>query len=112
MRRGSGQIEPFERYLRMGYYLAAVLKKSTIAPTMSTDLNNPISCALYPALKYEVEVRDQGWVEFTVPFAPGARVVIFVIQESDDLAIDLVAAAQSRLEFWDNPRDDKDWNLA
>jgi hypothetical protein len=65
-----------------------------------------------PALKYEVEVRDQGRVEFTVPYASGARVVVFVIQEADDPASDLVAAAQSSLDFWDNSYDDEDWNLA
>jgi hypothetical protein len=50
-------------------------------------------------------------VEFTVPFSPGIRVAVFVVEESDD-AHDLVAAAQSSLGFWDNPYDDEDWNHA
>ena len=65
-----------------------------------------------PALKYEVEVRDHGRVEFTVPFAPGERLVVFVIQELNDPFNDLVVAAQSSLEFWDNSLDDEDWNNA
>ncbi len=64
------------------------------------------------ALKYEVEVRDHGRVEFTVPFAPGERLVVFVIQEPGEPFNDLVAAAQSSLDFWDNPLDDEDWNDA
>ena len=67
-----------------------------------------------PALKYEVEVQDEGRVEFNVPFAPGARVVVFVIGEQgqDDPFQDLLAASQSSLDFWDNPLDDEDWNNA
>jgi hypothetical protein len=64
------------------------------------------------ALKYEVEVQDQGHVELNVPFASGTRVVVFVIQEQDDTFEDLVVAAQSSLDFWDNPLDDEDWNNA
>jgi hypothetical protein len=64
------------------------------------------------ALKYEVEVQDQGRVEFRVPFAPGAHVVVFVIQEQDQALDDLVLASQSSLDFWDNPLDDEDWNNA
>lgn len=64
------------------------------------------------ALKYEVEVRDHGRVELQVPFAPGARVVIFVIPQPQETFTDLVAAAESSLAFWDNPLDDEDWNNA
>lgn len=64
------------------------------------------------ALKYEVEVQDEGRVEVSVPFAPGARVVVFVIGEQQDDFSDLVLAAQSSLDFWDNPLDDEDWNDA
>ena len=66
----------------------------------------------HTALKYEVEVREQGRIEFTVPFKPGARLVIFVIEEVFDTFEDLVGAAQSSLDFWDNPFDDEDWNNA
>src|SRR6185503_12807391 len=60
------------------------------------------------ALKYEVEVRDQGRVEVHVPFAPGARVIVFVIPEPQETFNDLLAASESSLAFWDNPLDDED----
>lgn len=66
------------------------------------------------AIKYEVEVREQGLVEFHVPFSPGKRVIVFVIHEEPpaDPTADLVSAAASSLDFWDNPLDDEDWNNA
>ncbi len=64
------------------------------------------------ALKYDVEVREEGWVELQVPFPRGARVVVFVIEEAGDLFDDLLSASQSSLDFWDNPFDDEDWNNA
>lgn len=64
------------------------------------------------ALKYDVEVLEEGRVELRVPFPPGARVVVFVIEEPADTFDDLLAAAQSSLDFWDNPFDDEDWNDA
>jgi hypothetical protein len=64
------------------------------------------------ALKYEVEVRDHGRIELQVPFAPGARVVVFVIPEPQESFYDLVAAAERSLAFWNNPLDDEDWNNA
>jgi len=64
------------------------------------------------ALKYEVEVLEEGRVEFQVPFPPGAQVIVFVIKESADTFDDLLSAAQSSLDFWDNPFDDEDWNNA
>jgi hypothetical protein len=63
-------------------------------------------------LKYELEVGDQGRVELNVPFAPGARVVVYVRREEEDEFADLMAAAESSLNFWDNPLDDGDWNNA
>ena len=62
------------------------------------------------ALKYEVEVHEQRRVELEVPFAQGSRLLIFVIQDLTDSFNDLLSAAQSSLEFWDNPLDDEDWN--
>ena len=62
------------------------------------------------ALKYDLEVRENGRVELQVPLPTGARVTVFVVQESDDG--DLLAAAQSSTSFWDNPFDDEDWNNA
>jgi len=64
------------------------------------------------ALKYDVEVKDDGRVEFAVPFPPGAHVIVFVIESAGDLLADLLLASQSSLDFWDNPYDDEDWNNA
>ena len=63
-------------------------------------------------LKYELEVKEEGRVELKVPFSPGTRVIVFVVKESDDTFDDLLLAAQSSLDFWDNPFDDEDWNNA
>lgn len=62
------------------------------------------------ALKYDLEVRDNGRVDLHVPLPIGACVTVFVLQESDDGY--LLAAAQSSSGFWDNPFDDDDWNNA
>ena len=66
----------------------------------------------HAALKYEAEVQEDGRVELTVPFSPGAKVAVFVIEEPLETTHDLVSAAQSSLDFWDNPYDDEDWNNA
>ncbi len=63
------------------------------------------------ALKYDVEVQQDGRVELDVPFPAGAHVTVFVI-ESGDTFDDLLAASESTLDFWNNPFDDEDWNHA
>lgn len=67
-----------------------------------------------PAMKYEVVVQEDGRISLNVPFSPGKRVVVFVVQEQeiDDSFADLVNASESSLVFWDNPYDDEDWNDA
>lgn len=74
-------------------------------------MTEPIS-APQTALKYELEVLEHGRLELEVPLAVGARVVVFVVQQVDELFDDLTAAASSSIEFWDNPMDDEDWNDA
>jgi hypothetical protein len=77
---------------------------------MSTTPHAP-----HTALRYEVEVLDNGRLELAVPFSAGARVVVFVIEEPegpDETLDDLVSAAETSLGFWDNPYDDEDWNNA
>ena len=59
------------------------------------------------ALKYDVEVKENGRVELSVPFRAGAHLIVFVIQ-ADDAFDDLLMAAESSLDFWDNPWDDKE----
>jgi hypothetical protein len=73
---------------------------------MSRDIHIP-----QPAIKFDVEVQENGRVELTVPFSSGTKVAVFVIEETED-SNDLIAAAQSSLDFWDNPYDDEDWNDA
>lgn len=62
------------------------------------------------ALKYDVQVTEEGRVELLVPFPPGDRVTVVVIQEAENGSGDLLKAAESSLDFWDNPLDDQDWN--
>jgi hypothetical protein len=73
---------------------------------MSRDIHNS-----QPALKFDVEVPENGRVELTLPFSSGTKVAIFVVEEVDE-PTDLIAAAQSSLDFWDNSYDDEDWNDA
>jgi hypothetical protein len=66
-----------------------------------------------PAIKYEAIVQDNGHIAVPVPFAPGKRVVVFIIQyEQEEPVTDLISAAESSLDFWDNPIDDAEWNNA
>jgi hypothetical protein len=76
-------------------------------------MDNPTTTSL-PAMKYEVTVQEDGRISLNVPFSPGKRVVVFVVQEQeiDDTFTDLVNASESSLSFWDNPYDDEDWNDA
>lgn len=64
------------------------------------------------AIKYELEVQEDGRVELRVPFPTGSRVTVFVVEDVNDGFSDLVAAANTSLDFWDNPYDDEDWNTA
>jgi len=62
------------------------------------------------AMKYEAEVTQDGRVEVHVPLPSGSHVTVFVVPEAAE--DDLVSAAESSLDFWDNPLDDEDWNNA
>jgi hypothetical protein len=64
------------------------------------------------AFTYDVEVKKEGRVEVNVPLPQGAHVTVFVIAEPDERYDDLVSAAQSSFDFWNNPLDDEDWNNA
>lgn len=63
------------------------------------------------ALKYDVEIKEDGRVELDVPFPAGAHATVFVI-EAGDTFNDLLTASESSLDFWNNPFDDEDWNNA
>jgi len=62
------------------------------------------------AVKYDVQVKKNGKVELSVPFPEGSHITILVIGTPKDNLSDLLAAAQSSTDFWDNPIDDEDWN--
>lgn len=64
------------------------------------------------AFTYDLEVQKEGRVELNVPLPPGTRVTVLVIEEADSGFNDLTLAAQSTINFWDNPLDDEDWNNA
>jgi hypothetical protein len=65
------------------------------------------------AYKFETEVLPGGRLEIAVPVAPGSRVEVLVITPDtvEDFQ-DLVDAAQSSTDFWNNPVDDAEWNNA
>ncbi|HJS19613.1 MAG TPA: hypothetical protein VJ785_12760 [Anaerolineales bacterium] len=63
------------------------------------------------ALKYDVEVNQDGHVEIAVPFPAGSHVTVFVLEAGDAFS-ELLSASESSLSFWDNPLDDEDWNNA
>jgi hypothetical protein len=64
------------------------------------------------AFTYEVTVQADGRVELTVPFTPGKKVLVVILQAApDDTTFDdLLGASTTSTAFWDNPMDDEDWN--
>ena len=62
------------------------------------------------ALKYSAEVEADGRLSLQLPLPVGAKVTVFVIEESEEDWNDLLVAAETSLDFWDNPFDDEDWN--
>jgi len=62
--------------------------------------------------KFEAEVLPGGRVELTTPLPPGSRVEVLVLAPVADEAADLLDAAASSTDFWDNPTDDREWNNA
>ena len=62
--------------------------------------------------KYKVKVQEGGKVELSVPLPKGTRVAVLVVEEGEGVFSDLVLAAQSSLDFWNNPIDDEVWHNA
>jgi hypothetical protein len=58
----------------------------------------------------QTEVQAGGKVEVLVPLPPGNRVQVLVVPEDAD--DNLMKAATSSMDFWDNPIDDTEWNNA
>jgi hypothetical protein len=63
-------------------------------------------------LRYELEVPDSGRLELAVPLPAGSHVTVYVVERATEETDDLVGAARSSTDFWDNPFDDEDWNHA
>jgi hypothetical protein len=68
-----------------------------------TDANSP--------LRYDLDVPPDGRIELQLPLPVASHVTVYVIPARGDLD-DLMAAAASSTDFWDNPQDDEDWNDA
>jgi hypothetical protein len=64
------------------------------------------------SVRYDMEVPPGGKLELAVPFSAGSHVTVLIMERADPLFDDLVAAANSSTDFWDNPQDDEDWNNA
>jgi hypothetical protein len=68
---------------------------------------------VHKAYKFETQILPGGKLELTTPIPAGCRVEVLVIPEEqeDDMA-DMLDAASSSFDFWDNPIDDAEWNNA
>jgi hypothetical protein len=64
------------------------------------------------AYRFEAEVGAGGRLELTVPVPEGSRVEVFVLGPEVGEFPDLLEAARSSTDFWDNPIDDAEWNDA
>lgn len=62
-------------------------------------------------IRFDVQVPPDGRIEVQLPSFVGTQVTVYVVESKDD-DNDLMNAASSSLEFWDNPEDDEDWNNA
>jgi len=63
-------------------------------------------------LLYHVEVPPDGRIELQVPLPAGSQVSVYVVEHAGTGRDDLLEAAGSSTDFWDNPADDEDWNHA
>lgn len=63
-------------------------------------------------LKFDTLVLKDGRVEVHVPFPIGAHVTVLVAEESVENFDELITAASTSLDFWNNALDDEDWNDA
>jgi hypothetical protein len=61
------------------------------------------------AYKFAAQVGADGKLEVTVPVPAGTPVEVVVLTPLTDEFTDPVQAAQTSLDFWDNPQDDADW---
>jgi uncharacterized membrane protein YgcG len=61
------------------------------------------------AYRYEAEVGPDGKLEVHVPLDRGTPVEVVVLMTPSDETSDLVDAARSSFDFWNNPQDEH-WN--
>ncbi|MCI0380300.1 MAG: hypothetical protein L0215_22165 [Gemmataceae bacterium] len=64
------------------------------------------------AIRLETNVGPNGKLEVTVPLAPGTPVEVLILAATKDDFGDLLHAANSSTNFWDNSWDEEDWNHA
>jgi hypothetical protein len=66
------------------------------------------------ALKFETRVTHRGTVRLPrLRYKKGTPVeIIVLVREAEDEFAELIRAAETSLEFWDNPIDDEVWNDA
>ncbi len=63
------------------------------------------------AFQFETKVGPEGKLEINVPLLIGTTVEVLVLAPEGEFA-DLVQAASTSTDFWDNSLDDEDWNNA
>jgi hypothetical protein len=62
------------------------------------------------AYKISAEVLSGGKLDLTVPLPAGTTVEVVVLGPEHSLDDELIHAALSSTDFWDNPIDDAEWN--
>ena len=65
-----------------------------------------------PGFRFATDVSSEGTVTLKLPLPPGTPVEVVVLAPAFDDLGDLVQAASTSTDFWDNPWDDEDWNNA
>lgn len=64
------------------------------------------------AIKHYTQVKADGTLELPkLPFKRGTPVEVIILPVEEEFS-QLLKAAESSLNFWDNPIDDKTWNNA
>lgn len=63
------------------------------------------------AYKYHSIVKEDGTIELPkIPLPQGVKVEVIIMPEEE--SYEMMQAAESSLEFWNNPIDDAIWNNA
>jgi hypothetical protein len=64
------------------------------------------------AYKSEAKFGPGGKLDLMIPVEEGTPVEVLILVPPQETFEDLLSAAGSSTEFWDNPFDDEDWNNA